>query len=236
MKSFYLIGQSIAASPSPKIHKIIYKELNVDAQYSLFETDGLNALPNSFDGLNITHPFKEEIIGLLDKDCSGCSSVNTVKKISGNQAGLCGYSTDGEGFVLDANRLGLDLKRVLLIGAGGAARSIAKAIIDIGGQVFIKSRSPKKADEFCKNFDASSFIDGEKYTLTVNCTPLKNPHGIKLDNCKKGGYYDLKYTDNGDGLGMLIYQAILSERIFLDKNIDLKMFDLIHKTLTRDIK
>lgn len=225
MKRFYLIGQNIEYSLSPKIHKVIYNELNVDADYKLFSCNELT-FPNDFDGLNITIPYKNEIISHLGIDKSGCKSVNTV--VRENSGILVGYSTDGAGFLLDAKRLNLDLSNVLIIGSGGAAKSIAYSLKNIGN-IYIKSRSKEREQEFCKLFGALPYKNDKKYSLSINCTPI-----YFVDNFNSAQYYDIKYGKDGQGLGMLIYQAILSDEIFLDKTIDKEIFNTIYKELKRN--
>ena len=212
MKKFFLIGNDIQKSLSPKIHNVIYREYGIKASYDLFQiknVDEIKNLTNVSDGFNVTAPFKSQIISFLTNLNLDIDSVNTVT-VTMNGKKLTGYSTDGKGFILDAIRLGLNLERVFIVGTGGAAKSIVHELkkIGIGFSVYNKQNDIKKE------------IKKIKPTLIINATPAK----FYLDNI-----YDLKYNDyeGMSGIGMLIYQAILSAEIFLNIKIDLKIFSKI---------
>ena len=115
---------------------------------------------------------------------------------------------------------------MLIIGTGGAAKSIAFSLKD-KGKISVKSRSKKNQQDFCKKFNARSYDKEQNYSLVINCTPC-----YLVDNFGKGKYYDIKYGKGSHGLGMLIYQAILSAEIFLEKSIDKKIFYIIYKALS----
>jgi len=208
MKRFFLIGNDIKNSLSPSIHNIIYNEYAIKASYELCQIQDIIEVEKLFciaDGLNITAPFKESIIRYLKHDHAKINSINTMIV-----EGFEGYSTDGKGFMLDAKRLGLDLKRVYMIGHGGAARSILHELRLISSEVFIH----KRGDDI---FGAQKKI---MPSLIINATPAR----FGLDNV-----YDLKYNgyEGISGIGMLIYQAILSAEIFLKTKIDKGIFNRI---------
>ena len=217
MKKFYLVGSDISNSLSPKIHKIIFYSLKVNASYELFQietAEEISKLLGTADGFNITRPFKESIKKFVTNNYSLSDSINTVTI---NLSEINAYSTDGDGFVLDAKRLGLDLSSILLIGYGGAAKSIKKALEPVSNKISI----------FTKNTPISleKFVLENNPSLLINCTPHKFDIPFNKD------YYDLNYINyNGiSGIGMLIYQAILSAQIFLSTKIDLSLFSQIYK-------
>jgi len=265
MKNFYLAGQGIGESLSPAIHSIIYKELGIKAAYHIADIRDLNRIKYLFcgdadpQGFNITRPFKRQIIPYLDADFSGCKSVNTIKltqdasqTVSGIFGGRRaeGFSTDGLGFILDVKRLGLDLKRVIIYGAGGAARAVAYALKDYSEEIYILNRTESKTYELlnelknagkAKLFAACSKLDFDTdFTLLVNCTNvdfdvsaypnLCNLICYDLKYCKKQGGEQTKAKQKSkkfNGLGMLIYQAVLSAEIMLGIKIGIDMFDII---------
>jgi len=129
-----LVGFPLKHSFSPQIHNYIFKKLKINASYVCFEVaqgtfkraiEGLYAL--GVVGLNITIPYKEKIIPYLDKvdrTASIIGAVNTVKV----ERGKCyGFNTDASGFrdSLKRQRISLRGMRVVIIGAGGAAKSVA---------------------------------------------------------------------------------------------------------------
>jgi len=208
MKKFFLIGSDINNSLSPKIHSTIYNEYEIKATYNLFKIQSIDEVKNLLtiaDGFNVTAPFKQQIIPFLKHDYAKINSVNTVVMHD-----LSGHSTDGKGFILDAKRLRLDLSRVYIIGKGGAAKSIMQELNKIENKIFVHD----------KEKDVRSEVEKIKPSLIINATPVK----FNLDNV-----YDLKYNDYQgiSGIGMLIYQAILSAELFLGIKIDLDIFSKI---------
>lgn len=134
---YILIGNPVEHSLSPAIHNAAFDVMALNNIYltAAVETDrvgkaldGVRAL--GIKGLNVTSPHKEAVIAHLDflsPEAEAVKSVNTIINRSGS---LEGYTTDGEGFAnyLDEIRLSIGGKKILLIGAGGAARSIAYAV------------------------------------------------------------------------------------------------------------
>ena len=130
-----VIGNPIEHSISPQLHNTINTLLNVDAVYVPFKVEkddlenavkGIKAL--NLVGVNVTVPYKKEIIKFLDdktKEALLMGAVNTVKNIDGR---LYGYNTDAEGFSRSFKEeagTGFKGKKVVINGAGGAARAIA---------------------------------------------------------------------------------------------------------------
>jgi shikimate dehydrogenase len=195
-------------------------------------------------GLNITVPFKVDAYNLcatLDETASQCGSVNTLKKESGE---IKGYNTDGQGFIDDLIKkdVCINNSRILILGAGGSAMSIASSLIRKSreSKISILNRTISKADgliEFFKNTKLEIHKTGSVYDLVINTTPI-SMSGDKIifpNNFIKSSTtcYDLFYSKqqtifqewshkNGikncyDGLGMLIEQAKHSFAIWNDE-------------------
>ena len=136
MDKYAVFGNPINHSKSPKIHQAFAKELNQAIEYSaiLAPIDGFKESVEQFvarggKGANVTVPFKEQAFALVDElseraKCAG--AVNTIKVSS--DGSLLGDNTDGIGLVNDilSNNFTLQSKRVLVIGAGGAARGASR--------------------------------------------------------------------------------------------------------------
>lgn len=129
-----LIAKPIRHSKSPMLHNTAFEALGLDYAYLVFEV-GLPELPAAVEGLralgvrgfNVSMPLKGAILPLLDEVLPAgelCQAVNTVVNDHGR---LIGTSTDGEGFMTACREEGIDLrgKKVTLLGAGGAATSVA---------------------------------------------------------------------------------------------------------------
>lgn len=155
-KHFAVIGYPIAHSLSPVMHQAGYKAIGYAADYQKFQVrpeelgeavQGLKAL--GFTGWNVTVPHKEAIIPFLDEltvEAQKAVAVNTVKVINGR---LIGHNTDGSGFVRSLQEhMDLDPgKRIVLLGAGGAAKGIAMALAPFGVHLLVLNRTPERAVE-----------------------------------------------------------------------------------------
>ena len=154
-----LVGKGIQLSRSPAMHEAEGRRLGVDYEYRLLDVEQMGPNPPSlaeivrraeregFSGLNVTHPYKQEIVGHLDRlsdNARAIGSVNTVVLSNGERAG---HNTDLWGFrEAFLQELG-DAKqdRVLLLGAGGAGAAVAHALLDIGVGRAVDPRSGRLA-------------------------------------------------------------------------------------------
>jgi shikimate dehydrogenase len=142
-----LIGANIMGSPSPALHADAFAAAGIDGYYHLIDIDHLaeRRLPRLLDavkvagfaGTNVTFPFKQEILPLLDRidaEAAEIGAVNTVTIAS--DGSTSGYNTDRIGFRLSFEEgLGLasaEGATVVLVGAGGAGSAVAFALMDLG--------------------------------------------------------------------------------------------------------
>lgn len=143
-KEYAVIGHPIGHTMSPFIHKRLFELANIDADYSVIDVapenlaDDYKEKLSKLDGFNITIPHKSAIIPCLsglDKKAEMYGSVNTV------DANGKGYTTDPDGFLqaLKANNIPLDGK-VVIIGTGGVARTIAFEAAKAGADITIAVR------------------------------------------------------------------------------------------------
>lgn len=253
MKRYAVFGHPVLHSLSPKIHLAFAKQSGIAIEYTAIECapGDFSGTLSSFarsggDGGNVTLPHKQraaELCNLLSARAKRSGAVNTLIR-HGN--GWLGDNTDGAGLVRDlTGRHGLDLRgrRTLMLGAGGAARGVAPALLDAGiGELFIVNRDPQKADALVDLLGEpgrahSRYLDdlaslGE-FDLIVNATSAAR-HGSlpKLPMSLVGprtAAVDLSYGEAAipflawaraahalhaiDGLGMLVEQA--AESFFL---------------------
>ena len=149
---FALFGHPVAHSLSPRIHAAFARQAAIDMDYSLIDTEALDAALAAFDGdgANVTLPHKQraaELCVALGERARRCGVVNTLVRVDG---GWHGENTDGLGLVrdlTDRHRLDLRGRRTLLLGAGGGARGVAPALLDAGiAELFIVNRTPARTD------------------------------------------------------------------------------------------
>ncbi|HEY5492989.1 MAG TPA: shikimate dehydrogenase [Candidatus Anoxymicrobiaceae bacterium] len=151
-----IIGNPLDHSLSPTIHNAAFDYLGLNWCYVplLVEEgnlqagiDGIRAL--RFAGVNVTMPFKTEVLPLLDEVAMFAESVGAVNTILIDKGKLIGYNTDGRGFYTALVRdLGYDVKgkKVLVLGAGGASRSVTVSLALAGcDSIVIVNRSPDRS-------------------------------------------------------------------------------------------
>ncbi|OPY32434.1 MAG: Shikimate dehydrogenase [Methanomassiliicoccales archaeon PtaU1.Bin124] len=179
-------GQSLSHSLSPWMHNAAYKDLDIPGRYFKFQSEK-HDLPNLLDliatlgirGSNITIPYKEEIIQYLDRldpEAERIGAVNTVKNEDGEMAG---YNTDVYGVEMTFQNAGIDPedKVALVMGAGGAARSVCAYLSKTGARIVLANRTKDKAKVLADRFTGVEVIDpsivsSRSYDIVVNCTPL----------------------------------------------------------------
>jgi len=151
-----VIGDPIEHTLSPIMHNAAFEALEIDYVFSAFKVKsndvenaikGMRAL--NIHGLNVTMPHKNAVIEYLDEvDPAGkaAASVNTILNKNGK---LLGFNTDGVGALnaLEQNGVEVRGKKVLLLGAGGAARAIAYTLSQDADGLVILNRTPKPAAE-----------------------------------------------------------------------------------------
>src|SRR3954470_8802023 len=144
-----LIGAGIEASLSPALHEQEAAALGLDYTYTLIDLDALDAGPEAtgdlldrarehgLRGVNVTHPCKQaaaEHVDALSDDAAALGAVNTV--VFDDDGRAVGHNTDGTGFAASFAR-GLpeaELRRVVLLGAGGAGAAVGHAALSLGAE------------------------------------------------------------------------------------------------------
>jgi len=140
-----LIGAGIQASRSPELHEAAGAALGRKLFYHLLDAQTLGFpagdLPRVLDavrwagfiGVNVTHPFKEAVLPLLDEIDPTAARIGAVNTVTCHERRLCGHNTDMAGFELAwRESLARAPGTVLLLGAGGAGRAIGHALADLG--------------------------------------------------------------------------------------------------------
>src|SRR3954469_10205484 len=139
-----LIGAPIAHSAAPAMHEAAAHNLGVHVHYQLIEVAGadrekLRTLLEGvrhlgFAGVNVTYPYKEAVLGLLDELSPAAAAIGAVNTVVVRDGRLIGYNTDSTGFARAAADMVADLRQasVALIGAGGVGKAIAFALAGLG--------------------------------------------------------------------------------------------------------
>ncbi|OAN75650.1 shikimate dehydrogenase [Sulfitobacter sp. EhC04] len=146
-----LVGRGIGLSRTPAMHEAEAAEQGLDCRYDLIDSDGQagiqlsdildTAEADGFAGLNITYPYKQDVISLLDEISDAARRVGAVNTVVFKDGRRFGHNTDFWGFA-ESFRRGLPdapLETVLLIGAGGAGGAVAHALSDLGARCILIS-------------------------------------------------------------------------------------------------
>ncbi|OLQ91103.1 shikimate dehydrogenase [Vibrio panuliri] len=160
---YAVFGNPIGHSKSPFIHTLFARQTNQPLSYSaeLAPVDGFEQAAKAFfsqggRGCNITMPFKEDAYQFADRltqRAELAGAVNTLKKL--DDGIILGDNTDGAGLVLDLQNYQVPLEnaRILIIGAGGAARGVIQPLLELKPQqIVITNRTFTKAEQLAKLF------------------------------------------------------------------------------------
>lgn len=204
MKKLYgVLGNPIGHSMSPVMHNDLFSFYNIDAHYLPFQVKeedledaikGLKAI--DVGGFNITVPHKSKIIPLLDEIDELAASIGAVNTVVNQGGKLIGYNTDGPGFLkgLNAYLPTVAGKRVLVIGAGGAARAI---------YFTLAKENPNKVDIANRTIaTAAKLIEACPYSISSGAYTLEEAEGM-------AGQYDLIIQTTSIGMSPKIDEQIM---------------------------
>ncbi len=162
MKRAYLLAHPAGHSLSPAMHNAAFKYLGIEACYEAVEVtsehlaeivQGLRE--TNVYGANVTIPHKLAVMPMLDKLSKAAKTIGAVNTIVNQDGELIGHNTDAAGFLqgLEDERIYLRKKVAVMLGAGGAARAIAYALLNSGvAKLWVYNRTPEKAAELVKEF------------------------------------------------------------------------------------
>jgi shikimate dehydrogenase len=194
-----ILGYPLGHSISPYFQNAAFDFLGIEASYQAWATepedlsDKVNALRStSFMGANVTIPYKEAVIELLDEIDDWAKKVGSVNTVVNDSGTLVGYNTDTVGFTQAISEYGNydpSGEAVLLIGAGGAARAAAYALVgNKVGSLMIANRTYQRAERLASEFstqdkvspillNSPGFLNAvDSASLIVNSTPIGMKH------------------------------------------------------------
>ena len=211
MKKYFVIGNPINHSLSPKLHNYWLKENNIDAIYDKKKIEEKNlqtiiseVKEKKINGINVTVPFKKAVIPYLDKlspEAEQTQSVNTIILSNDN---LVGHNTDILGFDKAIKNLNFDMRgnKILILGAGGVVPSIIFALSKMNvSKITISNRTKEKAEDLKSQFHDLEILDWgdiNDFDVIINATSLGlNKETINLDFSKFANnklFYDVIYN------------------------------------------
>lgn len=228
-----LLGRKLGHSYSPQIHKMLG-----NYSYCLFEIEPENLSAflseRNFSGLNVTIPYKKEVIPYCDVLSDRAKKLGAVNTLVCRDGKLIGHNTDYFGFLSMVQRSGIsvDGKKVLVLGSGGASTTAVAVLQELGANVTVISRTgPDNYSNLDKHTDTAVIVNSTPVGMYPNsaCSPVDlsvfpqlecvldliyNPANTKLLQDAQ-----IRGIANQNGLWMLVAQAKESAEWFTGQQI-----------------
>lgn len=237
-------GWPVSHSRSPRLHGFWLERYGIDGAYvplpiepASFPAAVRGLMLSGFRGINVTIPHKVVAFAICDSVDESARRAGAVNTMVFDNGRITGSNTDGWGFLENLRAQGGDPNAgpALLLGAGGATRAIAAALLGLGVQVTIANRTRAHAEALARELPGLKIIDWERrsdaipeHALLVNATSLgmakQPPLEIDLDRAASTlTVYDIVYVPLEtpllaaararnlrcvEGLGMLLHQAV----------------------------
>ena len=170
-----VVANPIKHSISPFIHNSAFEATNTNGVYLAWEVDATelaetvaNIRRYQMYGINLSMPYKEQVIPYLDQLSEEACLIGAVNTVVNREGTLIGYNTDGKGFFKSLPSFKISRKRVVLLGAGGAAKAIlAQAILDGVSQisVFVRSLSMEKTRPYLEKIQNATGFRVDLFAL-----------------------------------------------------------------------
>lgn len=175
MKVYGIIGKSLKHSFSPRYFNKKFSDGNMNAIYEAFELKNMDNFPflvkqKQLAGINVTIPYKEQIIPFLDELDASAESIGAVNCIQTHKGKLVGYNTDITGFTHSLQPLlKIQHQQALVLGTGGASKAIQQGLKKLGIPFTLVSRSGEPGTLTYQQIDRQLI---ETHPLIINTTPL----------------------------------------------------------------
>ena len=170
-----VVANPIKHSISPFIHNSAFEATNTNGVYLAWEVDATelaetvaNIRRYQMYGINLYMPYKEQVIPYLDQLSEEACLIGAVNTVVNREGTLIGYNTDGKGFFKSLPSFKISKKRLVLLGAGGAAKAIlAQAILDGVSQisVFVRSSSMEKTRPYLEKIQNATGFRVDLFAL-----------------------------------------------------------------------
>ena len=204
-----ILGNPLSKSKSAKMQNAALRASGINGIYLPFESPDLEQVEEvirGYDirGVNVTIPYKQEIMDHLDVVDRSASAIGAVNTVVNNNGRLEGYNTDVIGIDVALGRAGFEAedKRILIMGSGGAAKACAHYMSERNCDVTITGRNRETGEELAKEFGAnfrnSTSVSVMMYDLIVNCTPVgmysDGPYPINISSITRNqAVFDMVY-------------------------------------------
>ena len=246
MKKLGLIGEKLGHSYSKIIHERYFELAKKEGySYDLIEIPKgelpkeMKRIAGEYDGINVTIPYKLDVMDFLDKISPEAQKIGAVNTIKFTPEGTFGYNSDYYGLKSTFEDNGIEIagKEVVILGTGGASKAALAVCDDMGAKSITFVTSGSKEVPGYKTIDYTKPIEGD---VLINCTPvgMYPKAGVSpIDNLYEGfgAVVDMIYNPSEtelmkqgrsigaitvNGLNMLVSQAIYSQAIWNEEEVD----------------
>ena len=225
LKTFAVIGDPIDHSLSPTIHNAAYRELEMDCTYIAYKVTqgelatGIESLKKiKISGFNVTIPHKIEMMNYVDNLDDNCKKIGAVNTVLNDDGVLRGFNTDMDGFLEPMKRKEIQIKnsRILILGAGGAARAIIAGFQkENAKEITIVNRTKSKGDELAEF--------SRRLGLSSISKSIEDMNSFDSE-------FDI--IVNASSLGLRNEKNIIPSRLFDEHSTD---YDIVYKPIKTDL-
>ncbi len=254
-----LVGQTLSHSYSKIIHNIFYKITNKVGNYNLYEIKKPEQLEgffneckiNGVNNINVTIPYKKDVMKYMDHISESAMKIDAINTIDIKDNKLYGYNTDYYGFIKTLEKEDIIVKdtKWVILGSGGASKSVIVALKDLGVtyiKIVSRTKKGKEYIDYTKLSDLKGY-DGLVNTTPVGMFPNMNKCVVSEKIIKKFKYaieliYNPKMTlflkiakknklKYANGMYMLVAQAIKAQEIWNNEKYNLDIIDEIYEKM-----
>lgn len=266
---FGLLGEKLGHSISPQIHSMVFDALNIKGEYHLFEIkrDEVRNIISKLKGMNVkgvnvTIPYKTEIMNYLDDISGEAQKIGAVNTVSFSGGQTIGFNTDYNGFGATLKKYEIEVPKssAVVLGTGGAAKAVVQYLIDnniYDLKIVTRDLNAHNRTGYTQYIDVIGYEKLKSLNnmdIIINCTPCgmypdvnKSPvdtSDIKRFSTAIDLIYNPKETlflksakQSGlktiNGTYMLVSQALASEEIWNDIKISQENVDIIYESISR---
>ena len=225
LKTFAVIGDPIDHSLSPTIHNAAYRELEIECTYIAYRViqgdlaTGIESLKKiKISGFNVTIPHKIEMMKYLDNVDENCKRIGAVNTVLNDDGILRGFNTDMDGFLEPIKRKEINIKnsKILLLGAGGAARAIVAGFQKEGADEIVIVNRTKENGENLTEFSKKNGLNARSiYIEEMDVLDSK-----------------FDFVVNASSLGLKGEKNVIPEKFFNEKTT---VYDIVYKPIKTDL-
>ncbi len=245
-----ITGDPLDHSLSPAMQNAAIRDAGINAVYLRFDSPDLENADDvireyGIRGMNVTIPFKQDIMQLMDSLSQRCREIGAMNTVINDSGRLHGENTDVDGIAYAVRKVDDDTrdKKALILGSGGAARAAAYAFREMGCDVSICGRNQGTVERICHDFGVEHDDRMDDKDIVINCTPIGLVDGEYPADIRRldpdAEVFDMVYGRDTplvirarslgcrmiDGKDMLVGQGAESFRLWFGKEPDMKIME-----------